>query len=61
MDTSESPPIWKDQMLNFKVPQGVKKCIFELINDKGDELGTSELDLDKLFQVKAGDELYAAE
>jgi hypothetical protein len=49
MDTSESPPVWKEQMLNFKVPQGVKKCIFDLINDKGDELGTSELDLDKLF------------
>lgn len=26
-DLLEAPPIWKDQMLNFKVPEGLNKCL----------------------------------
>ncbi len=34
-DLLEAPPIWKDQMLNFKVPEGLAKGLLELINAKG--------------------------
>jgi hypothetical protein len=60
-DVLESPPIWKDQMLNFKVPEGITKGFLELINGNGEEVGSSWLDLSKLLEAKPGDEVFVAE
>lgn len=59
-ETPERPPIWKDQMLNFKVPQGVTKGLLEMIDGKGKEIGSSVLDLTKILDSHPGDEIFVA-
>jgi hypothetical protein len=34
-DILSSPPIWKNQMLNFRIPEGITRGFLELINGKG--------------------------
>jgi hypothetical protein len=60
-ETPEKPPIWKDQMLNFKVPEGVTKGLLELIDGKGKEIGSSILDINKILESQRGDEVFVAE
>jgi hypothetical protein len=39
-------------MINFKVPQGIKRGLVELIEEKGRVMGSSELDLDHILAAK---------
>jgi hypothetical protein len=60
-DLLEAPPAWKEQMLSFKVPEGLAKGLLELVNAKGEEIGSGSIDLNNMLQSKPSDEVIVAE
>lgn len=60
-DALETPPVWHDTKYNFKVPEGVNKGFLELIDDRGELVGSSELNLHEFTNVKEEDEIIQNE
>ena len=49
--------MWADNAYNFKVPDGVKKGLLQLVDDRNNVVGTHEMALDAYTSVKQGDEI----
>ena len=60
-DSEDSPPIWNEQPLSFVIPEGVETARVELVDEKDNVVGQSELNLNDILSGNAADEYQVVE